>query len=206
MMVLSDVILYTTWMMRTILMMLGLAAVSSCATLPLPDSFDESLLILPYKVERVFGDGESEITSVRLVLTSEASEEEYTVSLQPGISFKAVALSPGPYAVSEIYVDARRVERPGEKWEDRHDASQSFYIKERIVLLPPWDFLILTDSRGYRFFFSENTGETERNSKILSAIKKERRWLAWDGYQLVNFPSGNGTAENAATDSVEESP
>ena len=191
---------------RTIVTLLALAAISSCATLPLPDSFDESLLILPYKVEAGFGDGENEITSVRLVITSEESAEEYAISLRPGISFKSVALSPGPYVVSAIYVDVRRVEKPGEKWEDRHDASQSFYIKERIVLLPPWDFLILTDNRGYRFFFPTNTGEIERNLSILNEIKKKRRWLAWDGYQLVNFPSSNGADENNASGSIEDGP
>lgn len=193
-------------LVHAITMLLGLATVLSCTTLPLPDSFNESLLILPYKVETRFGDGENEITSVRLVITSETSAEEFAVSLRPGTSFTAVALNPGPYVVSAILVGLRRVEKPGEKWEDRHDASQSFYMKERIVLLPPWDFLILTDNRGYRFFFPANAGEIERNSKILNEIKKKRRWLAWDGYQLVNFPAANGSTENIEADSVEENP
>ncbi|MEW5814127.1 MAG: hypothetical protein AB1798_01860 [Spirochaetota bacterium] len=157
----------------------------ACKSIPLPNSPQESLLVVPYEIDSSFNNGEIKITSIQMILKNWENQKERFLILNPGRFFTAIALEPGGYFISKLVVSCQHVK--GGFWQDKHNFSGSFYMEKNVVRYFEKSFYVTADKTGgYRFGY--NTLPYEKlKEKYLKTLQADSHWLAWENLKLVNF-------------------
>jgi hypothetical protein len=159
---------------------------SSCKTVPLPNSPTESLFIIPSQLVPTLNNGQVRVVATSITIRDEATKQETTVQLPGGDSFAMVPLEPGAYDIRQIRITLQNVggRRP---WTDTHDFFGSFFIEKHVVRYYERKIYVRSRPQGWYNFGYDYTDNPEDKKSCLEQVKKDPRWLAWQNYNLVNF-------------------
>jgi hypothetical protein len=174
------------------ILLLSFLLLASCKSLPLPDTPDKGLFVIPCDVtmEMTRRSGNA-TTGITMAIIRPGDKKDIKVEIPNGKKYVAIALEPGSYIVRSITITRAYYDNGDKKnaWDETKWSGQGFFLKEKTILLS--NFLVhhleFDNGDRYRFSYSYYAG-TDRGRDILADMKKDRHWQAWEGYQLVNFP------------------
>jgi hypothetical protein len=181
----------TTYRAGVLLALAAASLLAACRSLPLPNAPDESLVVFLTDIgEGTWDSGRNRLAGGSLMVRHLSSMKQYSVAVQNGEGFAAMALPPGEYLLSYLYLDCQRTE--GGKtgtWQDRKPLAGTFYVEANTVQICPRGVQATVRANGYYLTTLVTIGRsyTERKQAIRALLAKDRRWAAWEEYQLVNF-------------------
>jgi hypothetical protein len=174
-----------------------LLLLASCASLPLPNTPEKSLLIIPCNFSLGTNHDGPRLVGITISMTPTnvaSGAKVTTLSVPLGTEWVAFAVDPGSYVFSTAIVAHGWYDRGGVlrgSWQDTVSVGNGLYVQQQTILLYQ-SVLSYADradpNSGWDFAFYQSVVGTERGAKILAALKKDRHWSGWEGYQLVNFP------------------
>jgi hypothetical protein len=165
----------------------------SCSSLPLPDTPEQSLLLIPCGIHlEGMRDKQARTIALDLVIRRVKDGREITVHFDSGKNYAVVALDPGGYEFTKLLVRREWISegRSTNSWTETRNTSRiSFFIADKIVR---WyeGLLSFRDLSNGKYSYSistRNSSPASAREKILSAMKKDPHWLGWEGYELINF-------------------
>jgi hypothetical protein len=165
----------------------------SCSSLPLPDTPEQSLLLIPCETHlEGMRDQQARTISLVLVIRRVNDGQEIAVHLDRGKNYAVVALDPGGYEFTKLLVQREWISggRSTNSWTETRNTSRiSFFIAEKIVRWYDGRLSFRDFSNGkYSYFIStRNSSPVSEREGILSTMKKDPHWLGWEGYELINF-------------------
>jgi hypothetical protein len=126
------------------------------------------------------------VIGASLTIRNEKTLSESTVRMRPGAPFSTIALEPGPYSIIQTRITLQRVGGRN-PWTDTHTYYSSLFLEKRVVRYFERKFYVQSNPQGwYRWGFEYMEHPAEK-ARSLAELKKDPRWLAWQGYSLVNF-------------------
>jgi hypothetical protein len=166
----------------------------SCASLPLPDTPEKSLLVFALDITHAStanADG-GRTVGITFQLTDVKHHKELSIPIPLDRKYTTVAVDPGAYTISSMTV-SRGWFQSGVKranWVETQTLGRAVYVEQQTVLL--CTIFTYTDrsdpDKGYGFYIYQASSIGDRGAVILADMKKDRHWQAWEGYQMVNFP------------------
>lgn len=168
------------------LVLLAAGALISCKSVPLPNSPNESLFILPTRVVSTLNNGQDRIIGVSITVRNDTTNRESVTQLTGGESFAMLALEPGAYSIRNIRITMQHT-GGGRPWSDNHDFYGSFFIEKRVVRYYERKIYVGPRPQGWYTFGWEVTEVPKEKQACLTEMKKDARWQAWQNYSLVNF-------------------
>ena len=169
----------------------AVATVGGCASLPLPGTPDESLVVISTTVVSESwpaGDGIRRVAGGQIHLTVGTGGRDIVVSFAPGTRYVALAVAPGQYYVKRVVLDMENTNPNGRKntWQSQHDVSATFYCGANSVqILSRGLVVVRSGPEGWNVTLNNPIVAQDRR-QIGDALKADRRWPAWEEYQLVN--------------------
>lgn len=171
----------------------SLCLLSACASLPLPDAPEKSLLVIPCDIGRNTVATGPNTVGIMATIVRSSDSKELTVSFPLKNGYSAIALDPGAYRIAQVTISRRWYHdgQPQSYWEDTYKNLGVFYVEAQTLLLSQYllSYADTDNSQKYRFSVAERSYEDAHAGPILDALKKDRHWQAWEGYQLVGFSS-----------------
>ncbi len=169
----------------------GLALVAagsliSCKSVPLPNSPNESLFILPTRVVSALNNGDVRVVGVSITVHNDTTNREFVTQLPSGESFAMLSLDPGAYSIRSIRITMQHVGGRN-PWSDTHDFYGSFFIEKRVVRYYERKIYVGSRPQGWYNFGWDALEVPADKQACLNQMKKDPRWQAWQDYSLVNF-------------------
>jgi len=159
---------------------------TGCASLPLPNEPEDSLYIIPTEFTIQEPDRWNQIAGFSMIIkeTRSTDAEEYKVRIKRK-GYSSIALPPGEYILSWIIVNWRS-KGGGRNWTSKIYHGTKFKLEKNTVYL---DTRSLRITQRYNRVTSGTVGlyENEKKQAYLKDLQEDPMWLAWEGYQLVNF-------------------
>lgn len=183
-------------MKKTVLLLISALTflMGSCSSLPLPGSYDESLLVIPIKIDKNLGSHQGKrriLTMAYLEIRNIETGKKKKLTLIPGKDdFFSAVVSPGRYRIEEELVIAVSQTPGSDSWLNREKLSASpMLIEERIVYLSPMVLKVEGDGKGdYNYsFYSTTSLDDPVKEAGYEALISERRFRAWELYQLAGW-------------------
>jgi len=177
-----------------LLLPLVLTALWSCQSLPLPDTPEKSLLVIPCDFSLGSNASGRRVVDISLVLSPTVGTpgvKERKLSLPLGKRYAVFAVDPGSYTISSVIISNGWFDngRQWNAWEDKHVLGAAVFVAPQVILLNYTLFKYADradPNKGYDFSFYQFG--LDRGPDILAQMKKDPHWAAWEGYPLVNFP------------------
>jgi hypothetical protein len=163
-------------------------------SLPLPDTPEKSLLVIPCDFSLGGNTVGSRLTGITLTLVptgNAASGKAMTLSVPLGKPYAVFAVDPGSYVFSSVTIYHAWFDngRQWNAWKDTFTLGGGIFVQPQTVLLN-YSLLKYADrpdpNSGYDFSFW--LSGLDRGARVLAQMKKDTHWSAWEGYDLVNFP------------------
>lgn len=166
----------------------------SCTSLPLPNTPEKSLLVLPCDISLVHVDKGPQLVGLTIRMVRQTDKKELSLSIPLQKKYATFAIDPGSYTFTTVtllhgWFDGGKM---WNTWEDTWRLGTGVYIEQQTILLNP--LLVKYYDRadpntGWDFSFWQSALTGDRGAVILAAMKKDSHWQAWEGYQMVNFPT-----------------
>ena len=183
-------------MKKTILLLISVSIliISSCSTLPLPGTPSESLLVIPVKIDRDLGNRDGKrvsITMASLELSNIETGKKKKMTLIPGDdTFFTIQLEPGRYQLDKKLI-LTISETPGSStWVENEALSPTpILIEKSIVYISRLVLKVEGNGDGgydYEYYYSSSEDDPVRRESV-EALKSERRFKAWELYQMVGW-------------------
>jgi hypothetical protein len=173
--------------------LLGIAALllGSCASLPLPDTPEKSLLIIGSDISINMPTKGPQLTAITMSLYRVTDYKVFTFPISLTRNLTCVAVEPGQYSIGSIVLTRTWIDggRQWDSWKENQSVGAHLLVEPQTVLLYP-SVLFYKDkpdtNTGYDFRFW-NTLPPRQRDEAYKAITKDTHWQAWEGYTLVNF-------------------
>lgn len=154
-----------------------------CASLPLPASHDQSLVI--FALNNEFNRSDREIRSVVVDVRNLDSGRSYRQTVSPGSTYAAFALPPGRYHLVSVLV-VHQHEHNSSTDTQRRELRRSFYVGEFTVVLVE-QIRIINNSRGDWPQIEHGFASPAVRSSLADTITNDRRWAAWETARRINL-------------------
>ena len=176
--------------MKKVVLVYSIALIISCSSLPLPNSHDQSLYIIPYQIDNSVEGGYRQVRSITITLRNMGTDRIETVVFPVGSGHRTIALAPGRYSMFQAEIRGVKPDENNREWDHHHGIFSYFYIGANTIVLSR-DKVFMRDqpSGGYHFEVGRYATSDIQKRRVLDEIRNDKRWVAWDGYNLVNFPN-----------------
>ena len=185
-------------MKKTVLLLMSalIFLLNSCSSLPLPGTHSESLLIIPVKIDSDLGSESGKKRSVSMAyleLINMDTGKKRKLSIVPrSDDYFSATVEPGRYQLgNELTLNISQT--PGnDSWRNKEAlTSGPMLIEKSIVYISP---LVLkaesNEEGGYNYdFYNSNSNDDPVRKESYHALISERRFKAWELYQLVGWES-----------------
>lgn len=166
---------------------------SSCSSIPLPGTPTESLFILSGDLEHDLGTNSNghghTLQSVRLKVVNQETEKVTDLLFYPNKNFVAVTLEPGKYEFeSRVVVTVRYKGGRDSNPRNEYIARSPFLVEESTVFISPVVLSVVPRNGWYGFSsYSSTSMKNIRKKDTVEAVFDERRYKAWELYQLIGW-------------------
>ena len=168
------------------LVLLVAGALISCKSVPLPNSPNESLFILPTQIVSTLNNGNVRVVGVSITVHNDTTNREFVTQLPSGKSFATLSLEPGAYSIRSIRITLQNVGGRN-PWSDTQDFYGSFFLEKRVVRYYERKVFVASRPQGWHTFGWDSVEAPADKQACLKQLKKDPRWQAWQNYSLVNF-------------------
>lgn len=170
--------------LRALAMMLAVAVLAGCGSLPLPRTHDESLLIIPVEADRSASSA-WRISSYRVEIALEGGEQRF-YGFPAAASYLAIPMPPGRHTLRSVWVAFREQDGDGTR-RDRAISARPLLVEALQVEI--WDRTAVVREGNVLYASNQRTGSASRD-EVVEAIRRDRRWAAWETHNRIGFPAG----------------
>ena len=169
---------------HALFVVLSVALLAGCGSLPLPRTYDESLLIIPVEANRSASSA-WRISSYRVEIAFEGGEQR-RYGFPATASYLAIPMPPGRHTLRSVWVAFRQQDGDGTR-QDRVISARALLVEALQVEI--WDRTAVVREGDVLYASDRRTGSDTRD-EVVEAIRRDRRWAAWETHNRIGFPAG----------------